>query len=224
MVWSREVQAIINYVDAAGIPYRVTDVNTPGVHTETSYHYAQGTGGVGLAVDFGGSVPGVTSKTIAEMSSIWRAFRPVAPQLAELFYQGPDIGIVVKNGVWRPAVPTLGVSTWNAHRNHVHVAVKRGVLLAAPRITPATTTKRVMPMYSPPLALEPIVAELRAPGGGVWLLAASGAVYAFGGAPYLGSPMGHDYFAGRKAARLEPVGDGYRVVAESAETYGPGFG
>jgi len=81
----------------------------------------------------------------------------------------------------------------------------------------------VKPMYSPALALEPIVADLACPTGGAWLLAASGAVYAFGGAPYRGSPAGKDYFAGRKAARLNLVDGSYQVVAESGELYGPVF-
>jgi N-acetylmuramoyl-L-alanine amidase len=83
--------------------------------------------------------------------------------------------------------------------------------------------KEVAPMFSPPLVLEPIVAELSCPSGGVWLLAGSGAIYGFGGAPYLGSPAGKDYFAGRKAARLQLVDNKYRVIAESGESYGPGF-
>lgn len=84
-------------------------------------------------------------------------------------------------------------------------------------------TSEVRPMYDPALALEPIVADLACPTGGAWLLAASGAVYAFGGAPYLGAANGKDYFAGRKAARLNLVDGQYQIVATSGETYGPGF-
>lgn len=85
----------------------------------------------------------------------------------------------------------------------------------------APTLGAVRPMYQPPLHLEPIVADLACPTGGVWLLAASGAVYAFGGAPFRGSPNGQGYFAGRTAARLElaPAGATYTVVATSGETY-----
>jgi hypothetical protein len=78
-------------------------------------------------------------------------------------------------------------------------------------------------MYDPALMLEPIVADLACPTGGAWLLAKSGAVYAFGGAPYAGAPNGKDYFAGRTAARLNLVNGTYQVVATSGETYGPGF-
>lgn len=88
---------------------------------------------------------------------------------------------------------------------------------------PWEAPKGVAPMHDPALDLEPIVADLACPTGGAWLLAASGAVYAFGGAPFLGAPNGKDYFRGRVAARLEAVNDAYCVVAESGEKYGPGF-
>ncbi len=147
MPHSREVLAIIAYVKATGLPYRVTDIDTPDVHSKTSFHYADGTGGDGLAVDFGGSIPGVTPKAVAEMATIWRSFRPVAPQLAELFFQSPDITMVVKNGAWRPGLATLGQKTWDAHKNHLHVAVSRGVFLPPPAII-AT---------APPAAAQPAV-------------------------------------------------------------------
>lgn len=82
---------------------------------------------------------------------------------------------------------------------------------------------KVIPMYVPALTLEPIVADLACPTGGAWLLAASGAVYAMGTAPYLGAPNGKDYFIGRKAAQLRLVDGKYAVITESNEVYGPGF-
>lgn len=79
---------------------------------------------------------------------------------------------------------------------------------------------KVKPMFNPPYSLEPIVADLKCPTGGAWLLAISGAVYAFGGAPFLGGANGKDYFIGRKAARLE-LNDrkGYDIIATSGERY-----
>ena len=77
--------------------------------------------------------------------------------------------------------------------------------------------------YMPPLQLEPIVADLPCPTGGAWLLAASGAVYAFGGAPFLGGCNGKPYFDGRVAASFKAAGDKYSIVATSGEIYGPGF-
>lgn len=87
----------------------------------------------------------------------------------------------------------------------------------------ALLVRGVKPMFDPALVLEPIVADLACPTGGAWLVASSGSIYAFAGAPYLGSPAGHDYFVGRKAARLELVDGKYRVIAESGEGYGPSF-
>lgn len=138
---SREAQAIIDYVKATGQLHRVTDLNTPGVHSKTSWHYAQGTNGVGTAVDFAGTTAGTSPAMVAQMAAIWRAFRPVAPQLAELFHQGPDILMVVKNGTWRPGLSTLGKATWDAHKNHVHVAVRPGTFL--------------VPLSAKPLTVEP---------------------------------------------------------------------
>lgn len=129
MAYSREVRSIIGVVAAAGLQFRVTDVNTPKIHADTSWHYAPGTGGKGTAVDFGGVTPGTSAGSVAQMAAIWGAFRPHAPKLAELFFQSPETLMVVKNGVWRPGLATLGRTIWDAHRNHVHVAVKPGVFL-----------------------------------------------------------------------------------------------
>lgn len=60
----------------------------------------------------------------------------------------------------------------------------------------------VMPQYVPALALPPIIASCPDPHGGAWLLAASGALYAFGGARGVRGANGESWFAGRKAARL----------------------
>lgn len=141
---SREVQSILDYIEAAKIPYRITGIlgqyisstNPCYPHSRTSLHCAEGTGGKGLAVDLGGAVPGVTTQTIAQMCAIRHAFDPVAPHLAELFFNGPGITKVVKNGVWRDGLACLGSVTWVAHRTHVHVAVPRGTFLVPP-FTPA---------------------------------------------------------------------------------------
>jgi hypothetical protein len=80
--------------------------------------------------------------------------------------------------------------------------------------------QEVAPMYSPPLVLEPIAASCQAPQGGVWLVATSGAVYAFGAAPYCGGANGQPYFVGRNAARIEPnARGGYDIIATSGERY-----
>lgn len=84
-------------------------------------------------------------------------------------------------------------------------------------VVPAPTG--VTPMYDPPLDLINIVASLRSPDGGVWLLAQDGAIYAFGGAPYKGAANGQSYWGSRKAARLEANGGGYTIVATTGERY-----
>jgi hypothetical protein len=150
MPHSREVQALIDFVEATGLPHRVTDVSTPGVHSNTSYHYADGTGGKGLAIDLAGAIPGTSKAMVEQMSALWRAFRPVAPKLAELFFQGPGIHMVVKNGAWRPGLQTLGQRTWDAHKTHVHVAVKRGVFLPPASPIAAAATPTVQPAVMVP--------------------------------------------------------------------------
>ena len=142
---SREVRSILRYLDDSGVPHRVTATlgryvspqNPCAPHTAHSNHCADGTDGKGLAVDFGGMIPGTGAAAVAQMAAIWNAFKPVAPQLAELFFNGPGITSVVKNGVWRNALQTLGAETWAAHKTHVHVAVPRGVFLTSASAEPA---------------------------------------------------------------------------------------
>lgn len=101
--------------------------------------------------------------------------------------------------------------------------------VARARITTALNQpSEVAPMFNPPLALRPIVAELACPTGGAWLLGDDGSVYAFGGAPYNGGCNGKPYFVGRKPARLVAAtsadgAPGYVVIATSGERYGPAF-
>lgn len=132
---SRESQSIIDYVDSCGIPYRVTDVNTPGVHSANSWHYAKGTGGVGTAVDFGGATRGVNPESTPQMLAIYRALLDVASQLAELIHAGAGITRAVKGGRLVAGAAFYGPVTWANHRNHVHVAVPRGTFLT-PRSRP----------------------------------------------------------------------------------------
>lgn len=215
---SLETDAVIAFVHhfVPGAPVSavlgtyISSANPCSPHGLHSYHCAEGTNGKGLAVDWGGDE--------ATLLAVWHALAPEAPHLAELFHNNPpEVTKVVKNGMWADGLTTLGATVWAAHTNHVHVAVPRGVYLTPPQ------APKVKPMYDPALVLEPIVAELSCPTGGVWLAAASGAIYAFGGAPYLGSPKDKSYFVGRSAAQLRLVNGQYAVIATSGETYGPGF-
>lgn len=82
-----------------------------------------------------------------------------------------------------------------------------------------TTPLEVPPMINPPVDILKVVAVLKAPNGGVWQLTEAGAIYAWECADK-GAPNRHpDYWGSRKAARLEPLGEGYTVVASTAERY-----
>lgn len=203
MAESLEVQALRRL--AAHIGARVTDTSTPGVHSASSYHYALGTGGIGLAIDLAEpsgpshDTPGLLRINLEVASLIGR-------QCAELIYAGPGARTLRNGGPWIYSAAVL-----SAHHNHVHVAVNRGFTFVAP-------VKEVKPMWDPPLS---VCATLKAPNGGVWGLAPDGGVFAFEGiAPFYGSAAGQAYFAGRRAARLEARADGgYDILATSGERY-----
>lgn len=192
----REFEAIVAYLEATGTPHRVTST-TGGRHAPGSYHYQ------GCAVDFAGPAP---TRNSPQLLAVFAAFGPVESRLAELIYSGGPYNI--KDG---KRVPRYAVA---AHWDHVHVAVKPGVYLPHPKPV------EVKAMFDPPL---PIVAYLDCPTGGSWLLGRDGAVFAVGGAPYLGGANGKSYFVGRTAARFNLVDGKYQIVATSGELYGPGF-
>jgi hypothetical protein len=189
---SRETQALIDYVEATGLPYRVTDVDGPG-HATGSYHYAKGTDGDGLAVDFAGAVPGVTTVTARQMGAIYREFLNVAGQLAELIYSGADVDgrpvtVAVKNGRRVDGASFYGPTTWKDHFDHVHVAVPRGTFLSHPFSTLSMGGRMAADDPNRANVEAPIVGISATPSGkGYWLVAADGGVFAFGDATYLGN-------------------------------------
>ena len=154
MTLSREAQSIIDYVESAGLAHRVTDTVGPG-HSKGSYHYAKGTGGDGLAVDFGGITAGVNPVTALQMAAIYRHFLDVSAQLAELIHSGSGIRQAVKNGKRVDGLATYGPVTWRDHVDHVHVAVPRGTFLA-PLSHPLRTMEVLM-------ADDPKVANITGP-------------------------------------------------------------
>lgn len=178
--------------------------------------WAQGAGnGSWLSIEFEGySGDSLTQRQIEEAAKLYAwavQIHGIPVQLSE-----------------RPAVPGFcwhgaGGAAWGGHTDCPGQLIRddRGHILSIAH-TLLQPEEKVRPMYTPALALEPIVAELPCPTGGVWLLAASGAVYAFGGAPFRGGANGKDYFRGRKAARLQLHADGlYEIVATSDEKYAP---
>lgn len=198
-----ELQSLRAYLNDQRVACRVTSTNEgypgDGVHSRTSNHYK------GLAIDIAGMTP---SWSPSILLPIFQAFVPIEKQLTELIYARAPYNI--KYG---RRVPLYAQAQ---HHNHVHVAVPKGWRWQS--AAPVTTVK-VRPMLMPALVLEPIVAELKSPEGGVWLLSQNGAVYSFGGARYHGGMNGSEHFKGRMAARLEPNGQGYTIIATSGETY-----
>ena len=216
---SREVRAIVAFAEATGLPHRVTSTyrtNPPG---RRSFHGAKGTDGDGLAVDFAGVTPGVTPRTAKQMLDLWRCFRDVAPQLAELIHAGPGVTEGVLAGKLVDGLRVFGRDQWADHRDHIHVAVPRGIFLTAGLSHPPVTME-VRPLWDPPLAVVDFLPYWAGSGG--YMLFADGGVGAVGDAPYrpASQPFGNDYWMGRRPARIERLGPaGYVVVATSGERY-----
>jgi hypothetical protein len=188
MTISREAQAIIDYVEATGLPYRVTDVNGPG-HAPNSYHYQTGTDGHGLAVDFAGVLPGVTPATAAQMSAIYVALFGAGAQLAELIYAGAGATKAIKDGKVVDGLTFYGPAVWADHRDHVHVAVHRGTFLSH-RL--GTLEEHVaddpnLPNLPDILGFYPVVNTTTGECTGYYILAKDGELHAFGpGAKFFG--------------------------------------
>lgn len=135
-MWSLEVRHQISYLSGYGIPFSVTDVNTPGIHTATGYHYKEGTEGDGLAVDFAGTVsywvnPGLATPQLAAITEV---FRLVRPQLAEFLHPFNRAD----------------------HRDHVHTAVQRGVFLPVKENSPIMPDDPNLPNITGPVEFHPI--------------------------------------------------------------------
>lgn len=113
--WSQEDEAMMAYLQASGVPHRVTSAVRSAL---PSRHAQQGTGGKGLAIDAAGTVPG---RNTAELLAIFRAFVPVEKQLYELIYSGAPHSIKRGQRVARLAI--------DDHWDHVHIAVDKGVFI-----------------------------------------------------------------------------------------------
>lgn len=97
------------------------------------------------------------------------------------------------------------------------------------RVRSLATQTEVKPMFNPSLIMEPIVGTAKdSATGGIWLLAESGAIYAFENARGVRGTNGRSYFAGRKAATFDRDQDGFAVapagkiltvIATSGERY-----
>lgn len=143
---SRETDAIIAVHEASGAPGIVTDINTLGVHSAYSNHYKkdvhpstpahyldQFNGKVGRAVDFGGSNGPLSEEESLEVFAVFAQFGRDG-KLAELFCGQAEY--CVYGGIWMrwTSMPKKSREAIRpAHMNHVHVAVKPGVLLEPPQ-------------------------------------------------------------------------------------------
>lgn len=202
--------AVPNAPVTATLGRYVSKDNPCAPHSPGSYHCVDGTGGKGLAVDFGGEEP--------TRLAVFHALEPFAHQLAELFHNGPGITRVVKNGSWGDGLTTLGAVTWAAHTNHVHVAVHKGMFLtpAPPPVPPKGVV--IVAQYDPPI--PPIAAAwLDDQGRVISAATADGNVY---WGKWWGNVAGKDYWGARKAARIGARPDGvpgYRITATDGANY-----
>lgn len=157
---------MIQYMNDSGVPFKVTDVNTPGVHTKTSYHYAKGTNGDGLAVDLAGPVPSVKSPALR---AIVDALTPVKSKFVEFLHP------------------------WNRadHADHIHIAVRKGTFLvpigvAMPDpVDPGVTGPPNYDLSGTPCAISAVF-DSNGNVKGYYIMTDDGSVAAIGNIPYLG--------------------------------------
>jgi TP901 family phage tail tape measure protein len=125
------VQRLSGFMRSTGIGHRVTSTFRPG---DKGFH------GLGRAVDFAGTRPGVNTP---ELRAIQRAFLPLAGSLKELI--GPDPSMNFKNG----RRFSYNSATQRAHQNHVHTALATGAFFDKPQFlvgeNPSSAGEWVLP-------------------------------------------------------------------------------
>lgn len=162
-----------------------------GGHSGFSYHYAEGTDGIGLAVDLVDPAgPGYDSAQLDLINSQIVQFVPL-PLIKELIYSAPGAinvhnGQIVPSSFWSKAVR-------DRHHNHNHLAVAKGFTYNSPEeFMPADDPNRTN-------VNAPITGIAITPTGkGYLLVAADGGVFAFGDALFFGNveyvkPDGRDW-------------------------------
>lgn len=176
----------------------------------------------------GVKLPSESASTITMYGAMPHVPKPVAGDLAFFnFGAGPihHVGIVETVGPYELVTIEGNTSAGAAGSQYNGGGVYRrtratSLVVGYGRPQYTQPAIEVKPMYDPPLQ---IVAALECPTGGTWLLGRDGGIFAYGGAPFLGSAAGKPYFAGRVAAQLNPVNGQYQIVTTSGEKYGPGF-
>lgn len=179
MALSKEVRALIAYIDATGFPYRATSTFRKG---DDGRHGARGTGGDGLAVDFAGPQPGDTKA----MYAIYQALLPQAHRLRELIFWAPGVQYLVRNRV-RVVPSAYDPSILSGHRNHVHVSVDKGTFLDPPeQELPMPPDDERLPNLVDLKFFVPIFDEAGVCTG-YYMVSSTGEVHGWGpGAPYHG--------------------------------------
>lgn len=174
---SKELHAL--RVMARLMGWCVSSANSGG-HSGTSYHFADGTDGKGLAVDLvDPSGPGWDSEALLTINEQIIRYIPLT-LIKELIYSGPG-NICVKNGSVVPA-RYYGSTVMSRHHNHIHLAVAKGFTYNSPEaLLPADDPNRVN--VNAPICGIAITPTNK----GYLLVAMDGGVFAFGDAPYLGN-------------------------------------
>jgi hypothetical protein len=158
-----EVDALIAVHRASGAPGVITDIATWGAHDPKAWHYVKVDPATGIrvtlsatpggtAVDFGGQWGPLSSPSALK---VYEAFVPFANagQLEELYCGQADW--CVRGGKFTPWDSIFPFQPWkrkklrDAHRNHVHVAVRPGVFLVPVPTPPATQPEEEeLPRYA----------------------------------------------------------------------------
>lgn len=184
---SQEVRAIAALLRSTGLPHRITSTYRPG---GTSRHGQSGTGGDGLAVDVAGRVPFSVDRRVAEadMAAVAQALVPYWIHMYELIYAGLPFAVLRGQKV---PIAQVSPALVAAHRDHIHIAVRKGVFLA-PIPQPEQEIIEVpddpnLPNITPPLSFH-VVQDADGVVTGYYVFSSStGELHGHGpGAPYFG--------------------------------------
>ena len=108
-------RALIDYMNATGVPFRAVSTVRPGATTRGSGGARASLHASGRAVDFAGMR---LSRDSPELLRIYQAFQPVRDILQELIYSGPGGGFV-RNPITRAD-----------HHDHVHAGLANGAIVS----------------------------------------------------------------------------------------------
>lgn len=169
---------MVALVRTFGLPHRITDVNTPGVHTPGGYHYKPGTGGNGLAIDLAWTTPYALNPTGARagMLALCKALEPYEHRFAELICSHLPYSIKDGRRVARYAV--------SAHYDHIHLAVPFGTFLVnvnAPMEVHVVPDDPNIPNIIGPIEFHPVINQQTGECRGYYIVSLkTGEIHAWG--------------------------------------------